>query len=670
MYFQIRQLVVWPKTPDVSPKFQQVKFELGKVNVITGESRTGKSAIIPIIDYCLGSSHCSIPIDKIRDHASWYGVEIVTESGDHIFVARKAPVKGPNGKGSDGSVEMSLSISQEDFAPTETPPTRNKSIEEVKTYFDNLFSLPYMSHDDSAWGDKRLSFRDLTHLSFQSQDVVANQNVFFYKTHESHYREKLTAWFDFIIGAETKEILSKRRELDDAKRECRQAELALKAALGSMEKRKGQLQAQITLAKTYGIIDDPNTEIPTDYEKLLAFAKELVDENSDIKVDQTLDKITAADEAVAKQRKRQQEVQAEISAIRARILDMKNLRESVDTLGNVIKKRKDRLQISKWLELNTPSGGACPVCGGTKHPESDAEFKKICQALERHEAAANADPNPIAACDRVQEQQEALLKEKLHEQQVIADYFAEIERANRQAKEYRSLLEKICGLIGDLRATISLANDLDVASGQRAKLEDCKQKIAELEAWLAQHDAAAQSRTILADIGRKAQARLGTLDVEPDYRVAPPRFNKRYLNVEVLGRDGLFHLLGAVGSASNWVSLHLAYTSAMQEYFASIPQGRPSYIPSFVVYDQPSQVYFPQMKAGEDYDRVDKAAVTGMFVTLAQSIQSVNGKWQAIVLEHAGQDIWGGIDGVVKADEWREGRKLIPETWYANELQA
>ena len=664
MYFQIRQLVVWPKDSNVSPKFQQVKFELGKVNVITGESRTGKSAIIPIIDYCLGSSHCSIPIDIIRDYASWYGVEIVTESGDHIFVARKAPERG-----SDGSVEMSLLIPQGEFVPTEMPPTRNKSIDEVKTYFDNLFALPYLSHDDSTWGDKRLSFRDLTHLSFQSQDIVANQNVFFYKTHESQYREKLTAWFDFIIGAETQEILTKRREWDEAKREYRQAELALKAALSSMEKRKGQLQAQLTLAKTYGIIEDPDTEIPTEYEKLLAFARELVDENSNIRIDQTLDKITAADETVAKQRKRQKEVQAEISAIRARILDMKNLRESVDSLGNVIKKRKDRLQISKWLELNTPSGGACPVCGGTNHPASESEFKKICQALERHEAAANADPNPLAACDRVREQQEVLLKEKLHEQQVIDDYFAEIERANKQAKEYRSLLEKICSLIADLRATISLANDLDVASGQRAKLEEAKQKIADLDAWLKQHDAAGRARAILADIGRKAQTRLGTLDVEADYRAAPPHFNKRYLNVEVLGRDGQYHLLGAVGSASNWVSLHLAYTSAMQEYFASIPKGKPSFIPSFVIYDQPSQVYFPQMKANDNYENVDKRAVMGMFGTLAQSVKDAQGKWQAIVLEHAGQDIWGGIDGVVQADEWRGGRKLIPETWYANETQ-
>lgn len=35
--------------------YKTIDFDLGKVNVITGASRTGKSAIIPIIDYCLGA---------------------------------------------------------------------------------------------------------------------------------------------------------------------------------------------------------------------------------------------------------------------------------------------------------------------------------------------------------------------------------------------------------------------------------------------------------------------------------------------------------------------------------------------------------------------------------------------------------------------------------------
>jgi predicted ATPase len=52
MYFQICKIVLWPKNDE---KPRTLEFELNKVNVITGASKTGKSAVVPIIDYCLGS---------------------------------------------------------------------------------------------------------------------------------------------------------------------------------------------------------------------------------------------------------------------------------------------------------------------------------------------------------------------------------------------------------------------------------------------------------------------------------------------------------------------------------------------------------------------------------------------------------------------------------------
>ena len=146
MYFQIENVVVWPSKPDAVPPKRVVWFQTGTVNVITGESRTGKSAVIPIIDYCLGSSKCAIPIDVIRRSASWYGVTVVTEKDEHILVARRSPQD--NGK---TSTEMSLIVRKDKFDPPDDPPEANKTLQEVKDFFDNLFSVPYIEHDDSGW---------------------------------------------------------------------------------------------------------------------------------------------------------------------------------------------------------------------------------------------------------------------------------------------------------------------------------------------------------------------------------------------------------------------------------------------------------------------------------------------------------------------------------------
>src|SRR3546814_8826513 len=48
MFFQIRRVILWPR--DDHPP-QVVPFELGVVNVISGASKTGKSAMIPIIAF-------------------------------------------------------------------------------------------------------------------------------------------------------------------------------------------------------------------------------------------------------------------------------------------------------------------------------------------------------------------------------------------------------------------------------------------------------------------------------------------------------------------------------------------------------------------------------------------------------------------------------------------
>jgi len=88
MKFQLLKLVIWSKSKELAPR--TVDFKPGKVNVITGASRTGKSAIIPIIDYCLASSDCFIPIDVIRDYASWYGVVFQTET-EQVLISREVP---------------------------------------------------------------------------------------------------------------------------------------------------------------------------------------------------------------------------------------------------------------------------------------------------------------------------------------------------------------------------------------------------------------------------------------------------------------------------------------------------------------------------------------------------------------------------------------------------
>lgn len=88
MYFQIEKVILWSRKKEFG--YKTIDFDLGKVNVITGASRTGKSAIIPIIDYCLGAGSCSIPVKVIRNACNWFGV-LVKLDGSQMLLARKEP---------------------------------------------------------------------------------------------------------------------------------------------------------------------------------------------------------------------------------------------------------------------------------------------------------------------------------------------------------------------------------------------------------------------------------------------------------------------------------------------------------------------------------------------------------------------------------------------------
>src|SRR5688572_28726305 len=87
MYFQIKELILWPRNAEFAPR--RLRFELGSVNVIAGISRTGKSAMVPIIDYCLGSKTCAIPTETIRKACAWFGIVVANGKTDRLFARRE-----------------------------------------------------------------------------------------------------------------------------------------------------------------------------------------------------------------------------------------------------------------------------------------------------------------------------------------------------------------------------------------------------------------------------------------------------------------------------------------------------------------------------------------------------------------------------------------------------
>jgi hypothetical protein len=129
--------------------------------------------------------------------------------------------------------------------------------------------------------------------------------------------------------------------------------------------------------------------------------------------------------------------------------------------------------------------------------------------------------------------------------------------------------------------------------------------------------------------------------------------------------------LWEIGSGANWLAYHIAITVALQRFF---PDGVNHPVPGLLIYDQPSQVYFPRIVEHDHASpppRIrdeDILAVRSVFETLGKEVVRRKGRLQVIVLDHAGDDVWGEIEGVTLAQEWRDNEKLVPLAWYGGQL--
>jgi hypothetical protein len=57
---------------NVSGARRDVRFVPGQLNVVTGASATGKSALLDMLEYCLGRDRIMMPIGPITATVTWY----------------------------------------------------------------------------------------------------------------------------------------------------------------------------------------------------------------------------------------------------------------------------------------------------------------------------------------------------------------------------------------------------------------------------------------------------------------------------------------------------------------------------------------------------------------------------------------------------------------------
>lgn len=243
----------------------------------------------------------------------------------------------------------------------------------------------------------------------------------------------------------------------------------------------------------------------------------------------------------------------------------------------------------------------------------------------------------------------------------MSDKFMKTDVLKNDLISSRYTLDGISRFLGKIEYASETIASLESDGELSAEITTLRERIAKLKKIADESVIKMKIENAITKISLKQMELLKLMDAErPD---DPFRLDYKNLTVEVDGEDGRKDYLWEIGSGSNWLAYHISTILGLQEYFSTFQSS----VPNFVVFDQPSQVYFPHSSAdgGEVHDLgdLDREAVKSIFTTMAKCISNVNDNMQILVLEHADSSIYGDVQGINEVCVWRDGEKLIPFEW-------
>ena len=652
MDFKISKIILWPKNTKMA--IRVIPFKEDFVNVISGDNARGKSTVLSIIDYCLASSKCSIPIGLIRNFTRWFGI-IVSYGEEEILLAREEP--GVEVVSNNMYIQRGKKI-----AIPEQIEEENSNYRDIINELNKLAQLARFDLGDKGVSQPA-SIRDLISLNFQPQHLVANPYALFYKADTYQNREKLITIFPYILGILDDELLGLKEELKDLK--------SREKALGrELEQRKdiannwlSEVKSYYAIAFEFGLIDgdlnDSSSWSPKDYIIRLRQALSRIDKNVIplIKVGAS----TKISQRLAELDEKEFQVAAQIQEKKEKLYLIQSIKTSNKDYGNDILVQNSRLEAVSWLKSNINNKHHCPFCGSKstsakEYVDNYYTLSNELSNLSRRVADSHRVFNKeITTINSDLNKLEMQINEIRTEKQILS-------QENEEYQKQHQVLNSIFRFGGKLEESLKNYDKISENGDLEKELEKIKKRISEINKLLNQDVLDRKQKNILNQISAsiKHYAKI----FEAEYCDDDIQLNIENLTLKfVSGNREDF--LWEIGSGHNFMSYHISTILAIHEYLLTLADKNK--VPTFIIFDQPSQVYFPELKKEELTEDEAVLKVKRIFKVLSEFKNRTNSKVQTIIIEHAGENSWSEYSENVKLiRNWHgdsDDNALIPKQW-------
>lgn len=640
---QISKLILYSRIGEV----RELVFRTGALNVLTGASKTGKSAVIDIIDYCTGRSECNVADGVIRRSVGWYAILFQLNEAQ-ILIARRNPALGERTNG-DVYVERGSAVA----TPLASALVKNITVEALEKFLGSVIGISENEHRPPLPTREALeaNFRHSLFFSFQDQNDIDSKQRLFHRQGEDFISQAIKDTLPYFLGAIDEDRLLKQAQVDQARRQLRQLERQAREAEAIDTSSYPRAQALLNEAKQVGLVDERT--IATTYETTIAVLQRIARE-AEIRGDAVMGD---GEDLLASLRSERQGLRNELERVNSEIRSTRTFTLETSGYEREAKEQRARLSAVGLIRSNGHDGDHCPVCDSrlaTPVP-TIAQIERSLRELSEQLEAVEAE-NP-----RLQLRLASLLAEGATLEERLRDNQHLISARTRENEILRVQQENFilqARAIGKISQYVETASTGDAGSSLRNAIEVARARVAVLENELDPETIREKLNAFINIIGRYMNAYSDALELE--HRGSQLRLDIRNLTVVADTLDGPVSLF-RMGSAENWVGYHVLAHLSLHKWFRL--KNRP--VPGFIVFDQPSQAHYPPDRDAEGSLDVlgdeDQTAVLQLFKLIADAAAELAPQLQIIVMDHADLKLDWFQNAVV--ERWRKGEKLVPQSW-------
>ena len=211
-----------------------LSLNVGAFNIITGASKTGKSALVDIIDYCFGAGECRVPEGPIRRCVSWFGLRLQLTSGQ-AFIARRCP--GPRAASSE---DCFVELGDDVVVPEMDILRQTTNTQGLGALLTSWCGIRDNVHEPPAGQTRRALSANVRHglaLCFQPQDEIIRRQQLFHGAADNFFAQALKDTLPYFLGAVDDDFVRKREELRRLREKLRACERQMAGVNGASRRR-------------------------------------------------------------------------------------------------------------------------------------------------------------------------------------------------------------------------------------------------------------------------------------------------------------------------------------------------------------------------------------------------------------------------------------------------